>query len=317
MREVLATSRPTTQREENSTRYSFARHETFHPRFGWLKKGFDAVVDDGEAFLHTDAHIRLGVGKNMAASIRYWCSACKMIESLPMTEARARGHRLTPFGQLLLSETGWDTYLEDAASLWLLHWKLLQTPCQATAWRFVFDEFRKADFTREDLLRELTAYRDKLGLRVQDSSLEKDVTCLLRMYVEQPQKKTVTEETLDCPFVELGLLQRAGDAQHYAFRIGAKANLPSAVIVAAALEFVANLEEGQRTVSLASLTYGAGSPGLAFKLTESAIGQAIEDISQQLNGRVMLTDTAGLVQMSFQEEPQRLAQRVLKHYYQQ
>ena len=209
MREALANSRPTAQREENTARYSFARHETFHPRFGWLKKGFDAVVGDSEALLHADAHIRLGVGKNMAASIRYWCSACKVIEPLPTTETR--GHRPTPFGQLLLNETGWDTYLEDAASLWLLHWKLLQTPCQAAAWRFVFDEFRKADFTREDLLRELTAYRDKLGLRVQNSSLEKDVTCLLRMYVEQPQRKALTEETLDCPFVELGLIQRAGD----------------------------------------------------------------------------------------------------------
>lgn len=312
MRESIATSRPTAQREENSTKYSFARHETFHPRFGWLKKGFDAVVDDGEALLHADAHIRLGVGKNMAASIRYWCSACKVIEPLPATEAR--GHRPTPFGQLLLSESGWDTYLEDAASLWLLHWKLLQTPCQATAWRFVFDEFRKADFTREDLLRELAAYRDKLGLRVQDSSLEKDITCLLRMYVEQPQKKSFTEETLDCPFVELGLIQRAGDAQHYTFRIGPKANLPAAVIVAAALEYTASKAAEQRTVSLASLSYGQGSLGLAFKLTESAIVQAIEEVSLKLNS-VALTDTAGLVQMSFQEEPLRLAQRILKHYY--
>src|SRR5262249_39784407 len=147
---------------------------------------------------------------------------------------------------------------------------------------------------RDDLLQELTAYRDKLVSRVQDSSLEKDVTCLLRMYVEQPQKKAITEETLDCPFVELGLIQQAGDAQHYAFRIGAKANLPAAIIVAAALEFVASNDVRQHTVSLASLTYGPGSPGLAFKLTESAICQAIEDISLKPGG-VMLSDTAGLV----------------------
>ncbi len=24
----------------------FARHETFHPRFGWLKKGFDRALAD-------------------------------------------------------------------------------------------------------------------------------------------------------------------------------------------------------------------------------------------------------------------------------
>jgi len=26
----------------------FFRHETFHPRFGWLKKGVDAAVHDSE-----------------------------------------------------------------------------------------------------------------------------------------------------------------------------------------------------------------------------------------------------------------------------
>lgn len=45
----------------------FARHETFHPRFGWLKKGFDRASDDAEVFLRDDAPIRLGVGKT-------WCA---------------------------------------------------------------------------------------------------------------------------------------------------------------------------------------------------------------------------------------------------
>lgn len=301
------------QTESRGFRPVFARHETFHPRFGWLKKGFDAVVKNPEIFSREDAHIQLGVGKNMGLSIRYWCTAFKLIE---IGEANGRRGFGVPseFGTRLLGEGGWDQYLEDIASLWLLHWNLLKTPCQATTWRFIFDEFRKADFTREDLLRELAAYRDKLGLRVLDSSLEKDSTCLLRMYVEQSPKKAITEETLDCPFVELGLIQQAGDALHYTFRISAKANLPAAVIVAAALEFVASHDIKQRTVSLTSLAYGQGSPGLAFKLTESAICQAIEEISLKPGG-VALTDTAGLVQMSFQKEPLGLAQRILKYYY--
>lgn len=58
----------------------FARHETFHPRFGWLKKGFDAALLDSGIFLRDDAPVRLGVGKNMARSIRYWCNAFKVID---------------------------------------------------------------------------------------------------------------------------------------------------------------------------------------------------------------------------------------------
>ncbi|HEY9663495.1 MAG TPA: DUF4007 family protein, partial [Allocoleopsis sp.] len=58
----------------------FARHETFHPRFGWLKKGFNHASKDPEVFLREDSPIRLGVGKNMVRSIRYWCSAFKLLD---------------------------------------------------------------------------------------------------------------------------------------------------------------------------------------------------------------------------------------------
>lgn len=100
----------------------FARHETFHPRFGWLKKGFDRASIDSETFLREDAPVRLGVGKNMVRSIRYWCQAFKLLEADQPTE----------FGIQLLGDAGWDSFLEDPASLWLLHWKLLEPPCYAT-----------------------------------------------------------------------------------------------------------------------------------------------------------------------------------------
>ena len=49
----------------------FARHETFHPRFGWLKKGFDKVSENGEIFSNDMAPVVMGVGKNMVNAIKY------------------------------------------------------------------------------------------------------------------------------------------------------------------------------------------------------------------------------------------------------
>lgn len=249
----------------------------------------------------------------MATAIRYWCSAFKVIQTAEANAGRVRNYVPTEFGQQLLADDGWDSYLEDIASLSLLHWQLLKSPSEATTWKFVFDTYRRTEFTTEEILTELGTFRDRLGLKVLDSSLNKDVSCLLRMYVAQDRKKQLTEETLDCPFVELGLIQRAGDTRHLAFRMGAKPNLPPAVIVAAALDFVATRDASQRTISIASLTYESGSPGLAFKLTESAICQAIEEVRPKQS--VRLTDAAGLVQMSFEGNPAKLAQRLLKHYY--
>ena len=36
----------------------FARHETFHPRFSWIKKGFDAARLYPAVFLQEDAPVR-------------------------------------------------------------------------------------------------------------------------------------------------------------------------------------------------------------------------------------------------------------------
>lgn len=152
-----------TEQQPTQNPIVFARHETFHPRFGWLKKGFDAAQQDAEVFLHEDASVRLGVGKNMVQSIRYWCTAFKVLEDTTRFKGKSdqqnglsgKGLYPTEFGKKLLQNGGWDAFLEDPASLWLLHWNLLKPPCYATAWRFAFNLFYQPDFVKEQLLVEL------------------------------------------------------------------------------------------------------------------------------------------------------------------
>lgn len=285
---------------------AFARHETFHPRFGWLKKGFDQATEDANIFLAENATIRLGVGKNMVRSIRYWCNAFGLLEKDQPTE----------FGENLLSAAGWDPYLEDPASLWLLHWRLLQPPCQATAWDFMFNHFRRVEFTYEDLFYDLCEYRDRTATRIADSSIKKDISCILRMYVGQKNAKaSLSEESLDCPFTELRLLQTAGDTRHYAFRLGPKYNLPAEIIVCAALSFVGKAYTTARTIPIANLLYDMGSPGLVFKLNELALCEAIEKVANQFPA-LSITDAAGKLQFSFvTDDPTQLAIEVLTRYY--
>lgn len=292
----------------------FARHETFHPRHGWLKKGFDAVLTQPNIFIMPDSHLELGVGKNMAQSIRYWCSAFKVIESTKTDGLRFETYQATDFGTKLLSNDGWDPWLEDPASLWLLHWNLLKKPCLATAWNVVFNELRKIEFSSEDIQFELARFRKQNDLNISESSLHKDVQCILRMYTEQLEDKQISDENIDCPFVELKLIQKSGDPKLHQFRQGSKSNLPSELIIAAALEFVFDLSPGQKTISISNLTYGKGSPGQTFKLTESSVYKAVEDVSQRLDD-IFISDMAGVVQMSFRKDPLILAGEVLDDYY--
>ncbi|MDT9192367.1 MULTISPECIES: DUF4007 family protein [unclassified Limnospira] len=282
----------------------FARHETFHPRFGWLKKGFDKAKEDPGVFLAEDAPVRLGVGKNMVRSLRYWCQAFKILE----------GDRPTVFGENLLKDDGWDPFLEDPASLWLLHWNLLKPPCDAAAWHYTFNQFRRVEFSQNDLFLAVSDYGKTLKKNLADSSINKDVSCLLRMYVKQSRNHQVSEDSIDCPFAELGLITRAGDSKYYTFRVNQKRNLPPEIVVAACLEYAEFVGREQRTIALSRLLYDIGSPGMVFKLPESAVCDAIERVARQWKA-IGLSEAAGLIQFYFTQNPQELADHLLGMYY--
>lgn len=286
----------------------FARHETFHPRFGWIKKGYDLAVADPGIFLEADAPVRLGVGKNMVRSIRYWCGAFKVLaedgrQSLP-----------TDFGNKLLGEHGWDPFLEDPASLWLLHWNLLKQPCTASAWDYAFNQFNAAEFTQEALLADLREYAATLSSRIADSSLKKDINCMLRMYAEQDSSKGPTEDSIDCPFTGLRLLYSAENGRHYAFQVGPKESLPAEIVVAACLDYATAVGEERSAMGLSRLTYLPGSPGKVFKLTEAAIAEAIEQVARQRDD-LFMADSAGLLQLQYEGEPLELAEAILDEYF--
>jgi hypothetical protein len=286
----------------------FARHESFHPRFGWLKKGFDKY----EVFSSEKDRSRavLGVGQNMVNAIRYWCFAFKILNKDDNTYSRSQ------FGGDLLDDAGWDPYLEDPATLWLLHWNLFRPPCYATAWYFVFNEFNQHSFASEDLLFSLKEYIKRIfpSKKVTDSSLIKDINCLLRMYVQKNVTKALKEDSIDSPFTGLGLISAYSDSKRYAFNFGSKPTLPYDIIVSACLDFSSRAENSAKTISISRLLYDPGSPGQAFKLTESSLCEAIETVAKHI-GKISISNTAGMIQLSYEEDPSELSRMLLEEYY--
>ena len=129
-----------------SAQYQFSGHETFPFRYPWLKKGYDAVSADGTVFSRDDAITTLGVGKNMVRSIRHWCLAAGVIE-----DSDKYGLQASELGKLILADDGLDPYLEDPASLWLIHWQIASNRFRATTWFWTFSHFHEPEFTREAL----------------------------------------------------------------------------------------------------------------------------------------------------------------------
>lgn len=299
------------------TQYSpvFARHETFHPRFGWLKKGYDAAIKNHNIFLEDDAAVILGVGKNMVRSIRYWCTAFGILYDTSRSKFSNNDLISTGFGDNLFADNGWDPYLESLASLWLLHWNLTKPYSQSTAWEFTFNEFHLSEFTDVQLFHSLNDYLHKNfpSFKVSPASLKKDINCILRMYARR-SIKSFSDESLDCPFVNLGLVERAGESPYYTFKVGPKDGLDPEIIVSTCLEFAFLHNSNANSIALSRLLYEYGSPGLAFKLTENDLFDAIEIVSDKCKS-LSVSDSAGIIQLSFDENPNVLSQQLLNNYF--
>ena len=79
--------------------------------------------------------------------------AARLITDDPRN-ARGREARCVPTrrGRALFGEGGWDPYMEDPGTLWLLHWLLLAPKkSRLPVWWLVFNEFNAVEFAEDDL----------------------------------------------------------------------------------------------------------------------------------------------------------------------
>jgi hypothetical protein len=134
------------------------------------------------------------------------------------------------------------------------------------------------------------------------------------MYVAQPGKSVVSEELLDCPFTQLGLVHTAGDSRHYTFRVGHKPTLAAEIIVYACLSYACRFSAQVHQIPISLLLYDSGSPGLVFKLTESTVCEAIEKIARRFK-QIGISDAAGKLEFFYDDDPVELADSILDEYY--
>lgn len=301
-------------RLDESCERVFARHETFHPRYGWVKKGFDASSDPN-IFAKDAAVVRMGVGKNMVKSIRHWSLAFKILQA-----SRVEGQRMpvllpTHLGAALFDDQdGADPYMELPGTSWLLHWWLLAPPSQAPVWWVTFNEFTGIEFTEEELLAFVSDRLEGFG-KPNASSLKKDVSVLLRMYSSGHATRATFEDKIDSPFRELSLIQPStGTAGAYRFLVGPKVTLPPLVFAATVLDFTLRAGSKDRVISMSRALAEPGSPGRAFRLTDGAAHDLLEQAAAESDA-VQVRMSNGMPQLAMSEHPRKVLHRLLSDHY--
>lgn len=307
---------------EQAATPTFANHQTFHPRFGWLKKGYDAAARDPNIFNDKTAPVLLGVGKNMVEAIRFWALATKVIARRAHPD-RPRTSVYTPtrIGRALLDDRdGLDPYMEDPATLWMLHWLALSERTILPVWRLAFNDFDALEFTEDELLQfcvdEIAA---TTWSQPKKSSIQKDVDCLLRMYSRrETQGRQSLDDLLDSPFRELGIIQPSTGAKKNTYRMvrGVKATLPAAAITYACLDYMSRSVDGSQTITLTRLVADPGSPGRLMKLTEQDIADALEH-SATVVSHLQLARPAGSRQLAISASPGDVAFELLASRHEQ
>ena len=255
----------------------FSGHESFACRYAWLPKAYRALVENPATFGDMEqAMVRLGVGKNMVRSIRFWVEVTGVA-----TPQRDKTLAPTRFGKAIFDDAGFDPYLEDERTLWLLHWNIgsrVEDPL--FAWDFLLHKWPFAEMTRSEALAAFEGESRRLNTSHSAVTLGQHLDVFLHTYVATSGSLGPREEALDCPLAELELIQSVGERRVdgsgrrepvYAFRREAKPEITTALFEYCLDDYWQRRHPGEATLTYRDVAIAPGGIGQLFKLPEDDV----------------------------------------------
>lgn len=285
------------QKIQYEKRFSFSGHETFQCKSLWLKKGYD-FIKEGASFNSDTAVIDLGVGKNMVSAIRYWMRAFGMTVD----------DKLTPIAFYIFDEeTGKDPFIEDLATLWLLHY-MLNASNEASIYPLFFVEFQreKKEFSREQLFAFLKRKCSEKGdpNSYNDNTIKKDIGVLLQNYLV-PDESKAYEEFLVL-LIDLNLIT-VSEKNLYSINYDTKQRFIPEILLYAILDQKGNT----KVIPYDELLEIA----LIFCLTQSELDEILKVLEDKFPKDIRFTDDSGIKQLLFLGEMDKYS--VLDKYYEE
>lgn len=298
--------------------YRFSGHETFPCRYAWLPKAFAALQRNSRIFSEEErAIVELGVGKNMVRAIKFWVQVTGVAE--PSEDG---GFSITSFGHLLLGTRGLDRFLEDRLTLWLLHWKLLShVDDPLFAWDYLINRWAQPEISRSEIIRTFEHEANRIDRKLSRVTLEQHFDVFLHTYTPTRSRKgEIREDNLDCPLVELELIERIGErpladggGRHepvFAFRRESKPDITPELFIYCLYDYWQKRRSNEATLSFRDVSVLHGSIGQVFKLPEMDVRERLERLAVDSHGLFIYQESAAL-QRVICPDRQNISERAL------
>lgn len=277
----------------DSLTYRFGGHQSFALRTAWLPKAAQAIQDNDDVFSDPlRGVVRLGLGKNMVESLRVW------VEAYGIATRHDGKWMLTPLGEALLGVGGYDRFLEDEQTLWLLHWNiatLREGPF--FAWELLINRWSERFFTTSEIMIAFAREAERAARPLSSISARQHFDVWLHTYLRGRNGRG--EEGIDSPLSSLGLVARAGDRETlqgrrepvFAFDLDPKPMISDALFSYCLHDWWSNAFEFEETVSLSSITFGHGAPGRVFRMPEDEVLARVMRLASSRGARVELIES--------------------------
>lgn len=269
---------------------AFGQHQTFYLRQQWLTKGLTEVQNNSRFFYEEEHFEILGVGKNMAKSIRHWLNVTQLTKEKRSVKTEIE---LTSLGELIYKH---DYYVKNRFTLGLLHYLIATEKNEATTWYWFFNIFNERIFTKALLLDALEKWvKDNFTKSVSSATLKRDIDCLLQLYCLKEYRKLTPEDVIKSPFETLKLIEETSAPYFVKHSIDAKAILPSLLFVTLAKY----MEKNEiKEVSLNELVNAPELWGKVFNLTRDTIIDCLGELQNQYNIEFTRTNRLDVVRFT-------------------
>lgn len=274
----------------------FSGHETFSCKLHWLKRGYEFVVNEYN-FNDEEAVVHLGVGKNMVASIKYYMKAFGLLNQDGELEDIAR--------KLFNSENGFDPFLEDIGTLYLLHFLIVNTG-HATAYKTTFIDYHsQRNIIDKNKLQNFIKHVcfDNAGYQniYNENTVKKDINVLIHNYYNKSISNIEDSNTI---FAQLNLIRETEDGT-FVFNYENKTNVPPKIFLYALLHSF----QDNNSISFEMMRDLA----LTFCLTNNDLLNIIKQLCIDYSGILVFSDVAGIKELQIKGELSK--DEVLKNYY--